>query len=83
MVYANRPKMFALSIKYQDKEKIIQLNGEYIPVLPTEWKDRFNVTITVGLGTGTKEQQVVMLNNILLLFFLSRNSILIIIPCNN
>ena len=58
-------KMFALSIKYQDKEKIIQLNGEYIPVLPTEWKDRFNVTITVGLGTGTKEQQVVMLNNIL------------------
>ena len=58
-------KMFALSVKYQDKEKIIQLNGEYIPVLPTEWKDRFNVTITVGLGTGTKEQQVMMLNNIL------------------
>ncbi len=58
-------KMFALSIKYQDKEKIIQLNGEYIPVLPTEWKDRFNVTITVGLGTGTKEQQIMMLNNIL------------------
>ena len=58
-------KMFALSVKYQDKEKIIQLNGEYIPVLPTEWKDRFNVTITVGLGTGTKEQQIMMLNNIL------------------
>ena len=58
-------KMFALSVKYQDKEKIIQINNEYIPVLPTEWKDRFNVSITVGLGTGTKEQQVVMLNNIL------------------
>jgi DNA-directed RNA polymerase beta' subunit len=57
--------MFALSVKYQDKEKIIQINNEYIPVLPTEWKDRFNVSITVGLGTGTKEQQVVMLNNIL------------------
>ena len=58
-------KMFALSVKYQDKEKIIQLNNEYIAVLPTEWKDRFNISITVGLGTGTKEQQVVMLNNIL------------------
>tara|TARA_Y100000310_G_scaffold305689_1_gene346125 strand:- start:134 stop:850 length:717 start_codon:yes stop_codon:yes gene_type:complete len=57
--------MFALSVKYQDKEKIIQLNNEYIAVLPTEWKDRFNISITVGLGTGTKEQQVVMLNNIL------------------
>jgi len=58
-------KMFALSVKYQDKEKIIKLNNEYIPVLPTEWKDRFNISISVGLGTGTKEQQVVMLNNIL------------------
>jgi len=57
--------MFALSVKYQDKEKIIKLNNEYIPVLPTEWKDRFNISISVGLGTGTKEQQVVMLNNIL------------------
>ena len=58
-------KMFELSVKYQDKEKIIQLNNQYIPVMPTEWKNRFNVTIQVGLGTGTKEQQIVILNNIL------------------
>ena len=58
-------KMFELSVKYQDKEKIIAINGQYIPVLPTEWKDRFNISISVGLGTGSKEQQIVMLNNIL------------------
>ena len=58
-------KMFELSVKYQDKEKIIQLNNQYIPVMPTEWKNRFNVTIQVGLGTGTKEQQLIILNNIL------------------
>ena len=58
-------KMFELSVKYQDREKIIQLNNQYIPVMPTEWKNRFNVTIQVGLGTGTKEQQLVILNNIL------------------
>jgi len=58
-------KMFELSVKYQDREKIIQLNNQYIPVMPTEWKNRFNVTIQVGLGTGTKEQQIVILNNIL------------------
>ena len=57
--------MFELSVKYQDKEKIIAINGQYIPVLPTEWKDRFNISISVGLGTGSKEQQIVMLNNIL------------------
>ena len=58
-------KMFELSVKYQDREKIIQLNNQYVPVMPTEWKNRFNVTIQVGLGTGTKEQQIVILNNIL------------------
>ena len=58
-------KMFELSVKYQDREKIIQLNNQYIPVMPIEWKNRFNVTIQVGLGTGTKEQQIVILNNIL------------------
>jgi hypothetical protein len=58
-------KMFELSVKYQDKEKIIQLNNQYIPVLPTEWRNRFNISIVVGLGTGTKEQQLIILNNIL------------------
>ena len=58
-------KIFELSVKYQDKEKIIQLNNQYIPVMPTEWKNRFNITIQVGLGTGTKEQQLIILNNIL------------------
>lgn len=58
-------KIFELSVKYQDREKIIQLNNQYVPVMPTEWRNRFNVSITVGLGTGTKEQQLIILNNIL------------------
>jgi len=58
-------KIFELMVKYQDKEKIVMLNNQYIPVKPTEWKDRFNISIVVGLGTGSKEQQTVMLNSIL------------------
>ena len=58
-------KVFELMVKYQDKEQIIKLNNKYIPVKPTEWKDKFNITVSVGLGTGTKEQQQVMLNGIL------------------
>ena len=52
-------------VKYQDKQQIIELNNTYIPVKPTEWKDKFNINIVVGLGTGSKEQQIIMLNNIL------------------
>jgi len=58
-------KIFELMVKYQDREKIVMLNNQYIPVKPTEWKDRFNISIVVGLGTGSKEQQTVMLNSIL------------------
>ena len=58
-------KIFELTCKYQDKERIIQLNNRFVPVKPTEWKDRYNITIHVGLGSGSKEQQLVILNSIL------------------
>ena len=58
-------KMFELMVKYQDKEKVVMIHNKYVPVKPTEWRDRFNVSVVVGLGTGSKDQQIVMLNNIL------------------
>ena len=58
-------KMFELVCKYQQKEKIVRIRGKYIPMRPYEWKDRVNVTIHVGLGTGSKEQQLILINAIL------------------
>ena len=58
-------RIFELTVKYQDKERIIQLNNQFIPVRPTEWKNRYNISITVGLGSGSKDQQLVILNAIL------------------
>ena len=58
-------RIFELTCKYQDKERIVELNNQFVPVKPTEWRNRFNITITVGLGSGSKEQQIIMLNNIL------------------
>ena len=58
-------KMFELVCKYQQKEKIVRIRGKYVPMRPYEWKDRVNVTVQVGLGTGSKEQQLIMLNAIL------------------
>ena len=58
-------KIFELMVKYQDKERVVMLNNVYVPVRPTEWKNRFNISIVVGLGTGSKEQQLVILNSIL------------------
>ena len=58
-------RIFELTVKYQNKERIVELNNKFVPVSPTEWKNRYNISITVGLGAGSKDQQIVMLNNIL------------------
>ena len=58
-------RIFELTVKYQNKERIVELNNKFVAVSPTEWKDRYNISITVGLGAGSKDQQIVMLNNIL------------------
>ena len=58
-------RIFELTCKYQDKERIVELNNQFIPVKPTEWRNRYNISIAVGLGSGSKEQQIMMLNNIL------------------
>ena len=58
-------RIFEITCKYQDKERIVELNNQFIPVKPTEWRNKFNISIVVGLGSGSKEQQIVMLNNIL------------------
>ena len=58
-------RIFELTVKYQNKERIVELNNKFVPVSPTEWKNRYNISINVGLGAGSKDQQIIMLNNIL------------------
>jgi hypothetical protein len=58
-------KMFELVCKYQQKEKILKIRGKFIPMRPFEWRDKVNVTVSVGLGTGSKEQQLILLTSIL------------------
>jgi len=58
-------KMFELVCKYQQKEKILKIRGKFIPMRPFEWRDKVNVTVAVGLGTGSKEQQLILLTSIL------------------
>ena len=47
------------------KEKLVRIRGEFIPMTPYEWRNRVNLSVKVGLGTGSKEQQLILLNGIL------------------
>jgi hypothetical protein len=42
-------RIFELTVKYQNKERIVELNNKFVPVSPTEWKNRYNISINVGL----------------------------------
>lgn len=51
--------------KYQDKERILRIEGKYVPFDPRTWANEFDVSINVGLGSGNKDQQLAMLQMIL------------------
>ena len=54
-----------LVCKYQDKARIIRLRGKFVSIDPREWSNEYDLSINVGLGTGSKEQQMAMIAMVL------------------
>lgn len=48
-----------------NKKKAIRLNNKFVDVNPREWRTRTDMQINIGLGTGTKQEQIAQLNFIL------------------
>ncbi len=57
--------MLKLTTQYQDYKRVIKIRNKYVPIDPREWKNKFNLTINVGLGTGSHEQRLQILGQIL------------------
>jgi hypothetical protein len=53
-----------LITKHQDKPKMIRLRGEFVPVDPRAWDSSMDVVINVGLGTGSRDRDLAMLQGI-------------------
>ena len=54
-----------LVCKYQNKERIIKINNKFVPMDPREWNTEYNVTVNVGLGTGSKQEQLGVMQMVL------------------
>lgn len=52
-LYASMHKML---MKHQDWETRFKLKDQWITVNPTEWRERANLTVSVGLGTAAREE---------------------------
>lgn len=53
-----------LLLKHQRKEKVVKLRGDYVKVNPSHWRTRTDMTVNIGLGIGTREQNLLHLESI-------------------
>jgi len=58
-------RIYELLYKNQDKERMVMLRNEWIPVRPDVWKDKYDCTVSVALGSGNKDQQLAHLSAML------------------
>jgi hypothetical protein len=54
-----------LVTKYQDKPRIIRMRGKYVEIDPRSWSNQYDLSISVGLGTGNKQEQMAMLQMVM------------------
>lgn len=55
-------KVLRLVVKYQDRERTVRLSNKWVPMDPRSWNADMDVTVSVGLGTGNRDQQLQRLN---------------------
>ena len=57
--------IYELVQKNQDKERVVMLNNEWVEVRPDMWRDKMDCSVSVGLGHGNRDQQLMHLSTML------------------
>lgn len=50
--------MHGIVRRHQDFVRVVKLRNTFVPVDPREWRERENLTPSVGLGTGSRQEQI-------------------------
>lgn len=50
-------KILKLAVQHQNVPEMVAINGQFVPINPSEFRNQYHVKINVGLGAGSKEQQ--------------------------
>lgn len=55
-------RMYYLMLKHvtqhQDRDQQVKINGRWLTIDPREWKNRYNMSVSVGIGTFGRQQQI-------------------------
>lgn len=54
-----------LTRKHSDRQAVVRLRNKWVTVDPREWRSRNDMTVSVGLGTGSKDQMLAHLSSLL------------------
>lgn len=61
-------RMYYLMLKnvtqHQDRDQQVKINGRWMNIDPREWKNRYNMTVSVGAGTFGRQQQIAYLQQV-------------------
>ena len=57
--------IYELLMKNQDRERVVMLRNNWVPVRPDAWRDKYDCTVSVALGNGNKDQQMMHLSQML------------------
>jgi hypothetical protein len=49
---------------HSDREMVVRLRNEWVTVDPRTWANRYDMSVSVGLGNGNRDQQLAHLNNL-------------------
>src|SRR5437660_201574 len=58
-------KILGLVMRYQQRERVIRVTGQWVEMDPRQWRNSMQVSINVGLGTGNRDQIAIHLKEIL------------------
>ena len=58
-------KILRLIVKHQDRPRTIRLRDQWVEMDPRQWNAGMDAVINVGLGTGSRDRDMSMLNMIL------------------
>lgn len=58
-------KMLGLVCRHGDKAEVIRLRGQWVEMDPRSWNAGYDMSVSVGLGSGNRMEQVGQLTNLL------------------
>ena len=57
--------IYSLVQRYEDRQKMAYLNGKFVPIDVSRWKEKLNCTVNVGVGSGSQQSKTQTMGSIM------------------